>query len=287
MTADANLGDADTGDGPTATTTAPAGSGDDDADSVIEVSGLRMSYEGFEAMRGIDLRIRRGEIFAAVGPNGAQARSADAFTEPTSTFGLRLTQRRLRELKYRPVVRWPFLVVLRRNLNGERMTVKFEPADGGGTRVTINGAVARAKRRWPPILGTGRTRSTAQRCDPSMLGLLSNPFTRRGERALVIGFVVERRELDLALAARYPSHRGDRGRGDDSSPHVARSSAHESSQSEHAACLGSHGRSLRRRRRRATCRRSPSEPRSRAGPRGRGVMGAPVCRPSWLPPSGR
>jgi hypothetical protein len=145
VTADANLGDADTGDGPTATTTAPSGSGDDDADSVIEVSGLRMAYEGFEAVRGIDLRIHRGEIFASVGPNGAQARSADAFTEPTSTFGLRLTQRRLRELKYRPVVRWPFLVVLRRNLNGERMTVKFEPADGGGTRVTINGAVARAK----------------------------------------------------------------------------------------------------------------------------------------------
>ena len=25
------------------------------------------------------------------------------------------------------------------------MTVKFEPADGGGTRMTINGAVARGK----------------------------------------------------------------------------------------------------------------------------------------------
>jgi ABC-2 type transport system ATP-binding protein len=85
VTADANLGDAETGDGPTATTTAPAGSGDDDVDSVIEVSGLRMSYEGFEAVRGIDLRVHRGEIFASVGPNGAQARSADAFTEPTST----------------------------------------------------------------------------------------------------------------------------------------------------------------------------------------------------------
>ncbi len=38
---------------------------------VIEVSGLQMSYDGFEAVRGIDLRIRHGEIFTFLGPNGA------------------------------------------------------------------------------------------------------------------------------------------------------------------------------------------------------------------------
>jgi ABC-2 type transport system ATP-binding protein len=38
---------------------------------VIEVAGLRMSYEGFEAVRGIDLLVRHGEIFAFLGPNGA------------------------------------------------------------------------------------------------------------------------------------------------------------------------------------------------------------------------
>ncbi|HEY3727155.1 MAG TPA: ABC transporter ATP-binding protein [Solirubrobacteraceae bacterium] len=41
------------------------------SDSVIEVSGLRMSYDGLEAVRGIDLRVRRGEIFTFLGPNGA------------------------------------------------------------------------------------------------------------------------------------------------------------------------------------------------------------------------
>jgi ABC-2 type transport system ATP-binding protein len=41
------------------------------ADAVIEVSGLRMSYDGFEAVRGIDLRVYRGEIFTFLGPNGA------------------------------------------------------------------------------------------------------------------------------------------------------------------------------------------------------------------------
>jgi ABC-2 type transport system ATP-binding protein len=39
--------------------------------AVIEVSGLRMSYDGLEAVRGIDLEVRRGEIFTFLGPNGA------------------------------------------------------------------------------------------------------------------------------------------------------------------------------------------------------------------------
>ncbi len=85
------------------------------------------------------------ELSMSESPTDAQARAADAFTEPASAVGLRLTKRGPGELKYRPRVQWPFLVVLWRNLNGERMTVKFEPADAGGTRVTINGAVARAK----------------------------------------------------------------------------------------------------------------------------------------------
>jgi ABC-2 type transport system ATP-binding protein len=40
-------------------------------EAVIEVSALRMSYDGLEAVRGIDLRVRRGEIFTFLGPNGA------------------------------------------------------------------------------------------------------------------------------------------------------------------------------------------------------------------------
>jgi ABC-2 type transport system ATP-binding protein len=38
---------------------------------VITVRGLRMSYDGLEAVRGIDLAVRRGEVFAFLGPNGA------------------------------------------------------------------------------------------------------------------------------------------------------------------------------------------------------------------------
>ena len=40
-------------------------------DSVISIRGLRKSYGDFEAVRGIDLEVERGEVFAFLGPNGA------------------------------------------------------------------------------------------------------------------------------------------------------------------------------------------------------------------------
>ncbi|GIE93177.1 ABC transporter [Paractinoplanes rishiriensis] len=39
--------------------------------NAIEVKGLRKTYRGDEAVRGIDLVVRRGEVFALLGPNGA------------------------------------------------------------------------------------------------------------------------------------------------------------------------------------------------------------------------
>jgi ABC-2 type transport system ATP-binding protein len=41
------------------------------ADPVISIKGLRKSYGETEAVRGIDLEVNRGEIFAFLGPNGA------------------------------------------------------------------------------------------------------------------------------------------------------------------------------------------------------------------------
>jgi ABC-2 type transport system ATP-binding protein len=41
------------------------------SDPVISIRGLRKSYGDVAAVRGIDLQVQRGEIFAFLGPNGA------------------------------------------------------------------------------------------------------------------------------------------------------------------------------------------------------------------------
>src|SRR5439155_24812312 len=42
-----------------------------DADVAIEIKGLRKSYGDVAAVRGIDLTVRAGQVFALLGPNGA------------------------------------------------------------------------------------------------------------------------------------------------------------------------------------------------------------------------
>jgi ABC-2 type transport system ATP-binding protein len=39
--------------------------------AVISVTGLRKRYGNVEAVRGIDLAVQHGEVFAFLGPNGA------------------------------------------------------------------------------------------------------------------------------------------------------------------------------------------------------------------------
>src|SRR3954468_21276260 len=41
------------------------------SEAVIDVRGLRRAYGAVEAVRGLDLRIARGEVYALLGPNGA------------------------------------------------------------------------------------------------------------------------------------------------------------------------------------------------------------------------
>src|SRR3982751_766744 len=40
-------------------------------DAAIEVRGLRKRYGEYEAVRGVDFEVRRGEVFGLLGPNGA------------------------------------------------------------------------------------------------------------------------------------------------------------------------------------------------------------------------
>ncbi|MEP7081372.1 MAG: ABC transporter ATP-binding protein [Chloroflexota bacterium] len=41
------------------------------SEPAVQISGLRKSYGSLEAVRGVDLRVERGEVFALLGPNGA------------------------------------------------------------------------------------------------------------------------------------------------------------------------------------------------------------------------
>ncbi len=51
------------------------------AEHVIDIRGLRKSYGDVEAVRGIDLHVERGEVFALLGPNGAGKTTATEILE--------------------------------------------------------------------------------------------------------------------------------------------------------------------------------------------------------------
>src|SRR5262249_2525586 len=54
---------------PSASTLPSAGS---ESDSIVSIRGVSKTYSGgFQALKRVDLEIRRGEIFALLGPNGA------------------------------------------------------------------------------------------------------------------------------------------------------------------------------------------------------------------------
>ncbi len=40
-------------------------------ETAIQVSGLRKSYKDLEVLKGVDLEVTRGSIFALLGSNGA------------------------------------------------------------------------------------------------------------------------------------------------------------------------------------------------------------------------
>ncbi len=64
-----------------------------DSDSMIHAAGLRKSFGDFEAVKGIDVDVRRGEAFGFLGPNGAGKSSTMrmiAAVSPVSSGELRI-----------------------------------------------------------------------------------------------------------------------------------------------------------------------------------------------------
>lgn len=41
----------------------------------LEITGLRKTYKGgMEALKGVDLKVKEGDFYALLGPNGAESR---------------------------------------------------------------------------------------------------------------------------------------------------------------------------------------------------------------------
>src|SRR3982750_3911391 len=52
-----------------------------ESEFAIHVRGLRKSYNGFEAVKGINFEVRAGEVFGLLGPNGAGKTTTDEILE--------------------------------------------------------------------------------------------------------------------------------------------------------------------------------------------------------------
>ena len=83
------------------------------------------------------------ELSMREAPAEAQERAATALIEPARAVGFKLSKRGDGELDYKPRPMYPLNLTLWQR--GEKMTVKFEPAVEGGTRVTISGATVKSK----------------------------------------------------------------------------------------------------------------------------------------------
>src|ERR1700687_6401114 len=57
-------------------------------DYILETEGLTQEFAGFTAVKGVDLKVRRGTIHALIGPNGAGKTTVfnllTKFLEPTA-----------------------------------------------------------------------------------------------------------------------------------------------------------------------------------------------------------
>jgi ABC-2 type transport system ATP-binding protein len=161
-----------TGEGPLAvhdTAGAPRGE-----ESPILVRGLRCSYGANEAVRGIDLEIARGEIFALLGPNGAGK---------TTTIEI--------------------LEGFRTRSEGDVLVLGIDPADGGSEWRARIGVVLQESRPEPEL--------SVRECVALYAGYYKVP-RRIDETIALVGLAElasrrceqlsggERRRLDVALA---------------------------------------------------------------------------------------
>jgi ABC-2 type transport system ATP-binding protein len=144
------------------------------AEAVITVRGLRKRYGALEAVAGIDLEVRRGEIFAFLGPNGAGK---------TTTVEI--------------------LEGFRTRSDGKVSVLGFDPARAGAAWRNRVGAVLQESQPEPGL--------TVHECLELYAGYYSSPrdieetiaLVGLAEKAQTLGEQLsggQRRRLDVALA---------------------------------------------------------------------------------------
>lgn len=103
-------------------------------DLVIEINGLRKSFGKFEALRGLDLQVQRGQVHGFLGPNGA----GKSTTIRVLLGLLRADAGRVRLLDGDP---WRDVVALHRRLAYVPGDVSLWPSMTGGEAIDLLGAM--------------------------------------------------------------------------------------------------------------------------------------------------
>ncbi len=103
-------------------------------DLVIEINGLRKSFGKFEALGGLDLEVRRGQVHGFLGPNGA----GKSTTIRVLLGLLRADAGRVRLLDGDP---WRDVVALHRRLAYVPGDVSLWPSMTGGEAIDLLGAM--------------------------------------------------------------------------------------------------------------------------------------------------
>jgi ABC-2 type transport system ATP-binding protein len=144
------------------------------SEAAIDVRGLRKSYGALEAVRGIDLRVERGEVFGLLGPNGAGKTTTVEILEGHRER----TAGEVSVLGHDPGLREPAL--------RERIGIVLQGA-GMYRHLTVREAVTHWSRLYP------HPRDVEEVIDLAGLGEKAETMTRRLSGG-------QQRRLDFALA---------------------------------------------------------------------------------------
>ena len=194
-----------------------------DQDPLVRFEGVKKRYESFEAVKGIDLDIARGEFVAIMGPSGCGKTTTlrmlaglEAPTEGTITIGGRVmndvpAHERDTPMVWQSLALFPFLNV-RQNVEFG-MKMRGVPEDERNTRALMwlerLGLKGFEKRRIDQLSGGQRQRVALARSlvtEPEML-LLDEPLSALDAHLVIrMQGVLSRLQKELGITFVYVTH---------------------------------------------------------------------------------